>query len=126
MRTKQISLFVENREGSIYKMARILGDNGINMKAFSLAESADFGILRMIVSDINKAEEVLRKAKYAVTITDVVKLTLPDKPGSLADVLEKLAASEVFIEYMYAFSQNDEAVIVIRPTNIDRCLEVLS
>lgn len=106
-------------------MAKILGDNGINMKAFSLAENADFGILRMIVSDVERAEEVLRRAQFGVSVTDVIKLTLSDTPGALANLLEKLAENDLFIEYMYAFSRNGEAIIVIRPTNVERCLELL-
>lgn len=126
MKTKQLSVFVENRKGSILEMAKILADNGVNMKAFSLAENADFGILRMIVSDIDLAERVLRTAKFGLSITDVIKLTLPDRPGALAQILEKLATHDIFIEYMYAFSRNGNADIIIRPTNLERCLEVLN
>ena len=125
MKIKQLSVFVENRKGSISQMARILGDNGINMQAFSLAENADFGILRMIVSDVDRAVHVLREARFGVTTADVVRITCPDTPGALADILENLAAHDVFIEYMYAFSRNNHAHIIIRPSHIDRCIEVL-
>jgi len=126
MTIKQLSVFIENKTGRINEVTRILADNGINMTAFSLAESADFGILRMIVSDVEKARQVLREARFGVTTTDVVCFSCLNVPGALATVLELLAREDVFIEYMYAFSQGETANVVIRPTDIVRCMEVLS
>ena len=122
---KQLSIFLENRTGRINEVAKILADNGINMQAFSMAETADFGLLRLIVPDVDKAVEVLRAADFAVMVTDVVCLNCSNVPGALSAVLEKLAANNVFIEYMYAFSDGETANVVIRPDNIEEAVKVL-
>ena len=121
MTIKQLSVFLENKTGRINDVARILGEHGINMYAFSMAETADFGILRMIVSDVEAAKRVLREAKFAVTLTDVVGINCPNTPGSLSPVLDILAREQVFIEYMYAFSS-----VIIRPTDVAKCIETLN
>ena len=125
MTIKQLSVFLENRTGRINEVAQILGAGGINMKAFSMAETADFGLLRLIVPDVDKAVQILRDASFAVMLTDVVCLNVPNIPGALSAILDKLAENEIFIEYMYAFSEGDSANVVIRPNDIDRCLTVL-
>lgn len=125
MTVKQLSVFLENKTGRINKVVRILGENDINMHAFSMAETADFGILRLIVSDVDKAVEVLRQENFAVMSTDVVCINCANVPGSLAEVLESLAKEEVFIDYMYAFAQKDSANIVIKANDMKHCLEVL-
>ena len=122
---KQLSIFLENRTGRINEVAKILAENGINMQAFSMAETADFGLLRLIVPDVDKAVEVLHAASYAVIVTDVLCISCPNVPGSMSAVLEKLAANNVFIEYMYAFSEGDTANVVIRPTNVEAAAAVL-
>ena len=122
---KQLSVFLENKTGSINDVTRILGAAGINMYAFSLAETADFGILRMIVSDVDHATQVLRNERFAVRQTDVVCFNCPNVPGALASVLDVLAREQIFIEYMYAFSEGETASVVIRPTDVARCLETL-
>ena len=90
---KQLSVFLENKTGRINDVVHTLGTNGINMHAFSMAETADFGILRLIVSDVDKAVEVLREKNFAVMSTDVVCLSCANVPGSLAVVLEYLPKS---------------------------------
>ena len=122
---RQLSIFLENRTGRINEVARILADNGINMQAFSMAETADFGLLRLIVPDVDKAVEVLRAENIAVMVTDVLCVNCPNVPGSLSAVLEKLASNNMFIEYMYAFSDGDSANVIIRPNNIDDAFKVL-
>ena len=122
---RQLSIFLENRTGRINEVARILADNGINMQAFSMAETADFGLLRLIVPDVDRAVEVLRAENIAVMVTDVLCLNCPNVPGSLSAVLERLASNNVFIEYMYAYSDGDSANVIIRPNNIDDALKVL-
>lgn len=126
MTIKQLSVFIENKTGRINEVTRILGQNGVNMTAFSLAESADFGILRMIVSDVDLAMRVLKEAHFGLTVTDVVCFSCPNTPGSLSTVLEYLAKENIFIEYMYAFSEGDTANVVIRPTDVKRCLDILT
>lgn len=126
MVTRQLSIFLENKTGRINEVARILGDNGINMQAFSMAETADFGLLRLIVPDVDKAVEVLRAASFAVMVTDVLCLSCTNTPGSLSAVLEKLASNNVFIEYMYAFSDGESANVIIRPDDIQTAVRVLA
>jgi hypothetical protein len=126
MTIKQLSIFLENRTGRINEVARILADNGINMQAFSMAETADFGLLRLIVPDVVKAVEVLRAADIAVMVTDVLCLNCPNVPGALSAVLEKLAANNIFIEYMYAYSDGDSANVIIRPNNIEEAVRILA
>lgn len=123
---KQLSIFLENKTGRLNEVSNLLGDAGINMSAFSVADTSEFGILRLIVSDPNKALEVLKKADFSVRLTDVVCLNSPNVPGALAKALDILASEEVFIEYLYAFSMNNESAnIVLKPGNIERCIQVL-
>jgi hypothetical protein len=126
MTIKQISVFIENRTGRINEVTRILAANGINMTAYSLAESAEFGILRMIVSDVELAVKVLKEAHFGISVNSVICVTCANRPGALATILEYLAQEDVFIEYMYAFSQGETANIVIRPTDVERGVEILS
>ena len=126
MTINQLSVFLENKTGRINEVAKILGANGINMKAFSMAETADFGILRLMVSDVERAVKVLRDASFAVMITEVVCLNVPNVAGALSDILEALAANDLFIEYMYAFSEGETANVVIRPNDISGCVSVLA
>ena len=125
MTVRQLSVFLENKTGRINDVVRALGENNINMHAFSMAETADFGILRLIVSDVDKAVEVLRCQDFAVMSTDVVCINCANVPGSLAAVLESLAKEEVFIDYMYAFAQKDNANIVIKANDMEHCMQVL-
>lgn len=125
MTVRQLSIFIENKLGRINEVTKILAANNINMTAFSLAESADFGVLRLIVSDVAKAAEVLKEARFGVSLAEVVALNLHNTPGALSKIMERLAKEDVFIEYMYAFSQGDSANVVIRPNDIKKCLEAL-
>jgi len=123
---KQVSVFLENKSGRLNEVTKILGEAGVNISAFTIADTSDFGILRMIVSDPNKACETLKQNAFSVQTTDVVLAKTPNKAGSLSKLLEILQQEEVFIEYMYAFSMKDEgAVTVIRPTRVERCLEMM-
>ena len=125
MTIKQLSVFLENKTGRINEVTKILGKHGINMHAFSMAESTDFGILRLIVSEVDKAVEVLRGADIAVMLTEVVCITMPNVAGSLANILDQLAEENIFIEYMYAFAEGDKANVVIRPNDFVKCEKVL-
>ena len=122
---KQLSVFLENKTGRINELAKTLGKAGINMMAFSMAETSDFGILRLIVSDVDKAVEVLRSNSFAVTVTEVVCISCPNEAGALSGVLEQLAKNDIFIEYMYAFSECSSANVVILPNNIEKCVATL-
>lgn len=126
MKTKQVSVFLENRSGRLNEVTQILGEANINLSAFTIADTADFGILRMIVSDPEKAKTVLKENSFSVQTTDVILVKSPNKPGSLAKMLNILSHEGVFMEYMYAFSLNDDgAVIVMRPTNVQKCVDIL-
>lgn len=126
MITKQVSVFLENKSGRLNEVTRILGEAGINISAFSIADSSDFGVLRMIVPDPDKAVTILREHLFSVQITPVIIITSPNKPGSLSHLLNILSEEGIFIEYIYAFSMNENsAVIVIRPSDINRCLRAL-
>ena len=125
MTIKQLSVFLENKTGRINEVTKILGKHGINMHAFSMAESTDFGILRLIVSEVDKAVEVLRGADFAVMLTDVVCISMPNVAGSLANILDQLAEENIFIEYMNAFAEGDKANVVIRPNDFVKCEKVL-
>ena len=126
MTIKQLSVFLENKTGRINEVTKILGKNGINMHAFSMAETTDFGILRLIVKEVDKAVEILRNADFAVMLTDVVCISCPNVAGSLSVILEKLAEKDIFIEYMYAFAEGDKANVVIRPNDIEKCMDILN
>lgn len=123
---KQVSVFLENKSGRLSEVTQILGEAGINISAFTIADTSDFGILRLIVSDPAKAREILKEKKFSVQTTEVVLVKSPNKPGGLAGMLKVLNVEGVFIEYMYAFSMDeDDAIIVIRPTNMEKCIETL-
>lgn len=126
MKITQLSVFLENKSGRLNEITRILSDAGVNMDAFCLAEASDFGILRMVVSNVERAMEVLRAARVAVSQTQVVLIECPNKAGELGKILDRLAREGVFIEYMYAYAKGDTANIVIRPTDVDKCLANLN
>ena len=122
MLIKQLSIFLENKKGRFTEVAKILGEAGVNMSAFTVAENSDFGILRLIVSDTDTA---IRDRLYAVSVADVVCLHCPNQPGALAKAMDIITSAGIFIEYMYAFSQGDAANVIIRPDDVNKCAEVL-
>jgi hypothetical protein len=126
MKAKQVSVFLENKSGRLNEVAQILGEAKINISAFTVADTSDFGVLRLIVSDPDKAIKVLKENHFSVRSTDVVLVKSPNRPGALSRMLQILNSEDVFIEYLYAFSMNDDtAVIVIRPANLEKCMEKL-
>jgi hypothetical protein len=122
---KQLSIFLENKSGRLSEVTTILGEAGINMTAFSIADTSDFGILRVIVSEPERALKILKENKFSGNLTDVVCLSCPNKAGALSKALVILNDEGISIEYMYAFSLGETANIVIRPTNVQKCIEVL-
>ncbi len=103
MSIKQISVFLENKPGMLYTMTDVLARNEVDMQAFTLAETSDFGIARIIVDDVYKASTTLKDAGYVHTISDVLCVAIPDEPGGLNKVLQILAAAQVNVEYIYVF-----------------------
>jgi len=127
MITKQVSVFLENKTGRLNEVAQILGEAEINISAFTVADTSDFGVLRLIVSTPDKAVEVLKKHSFSVRTTDVVLVNSLNKPGALSRLLKILHSEKVFIEYLYAFSMNENnAVFVIRPTDVQFCMDKLN
>jgi hypothetical protein len=127
MRVEQISVFLENKAGRLAEVARILAEAAINIRALSLADTSDFGILRLIVNDNNKAKEALKQHGFTVGKTDVVAVEVEDRPGGLHRILDVLCKSNVNVEYMYAFVQQSgsNAVIIFRFDNLDEAVKVL-
>lgn len=125
MLAKQLSIFLENKSGRLTEVTDVLGRAGVNLSAMSIADNSDFGILRCIVSDPELGYKVLKEAHFTVKITDVIGFSCPNTPGSLAVVLKCLSDANVFIEYMYSFSNGDGANVVIRPSDLALCEQIL-
>jgi hypothetical protein len=127
MKVEQISVFLENKAGRLAEVTKVLGEGGINIRALSLADTTDFGILRLIVDQYDKAREILKQHGFTVGKTEVVAIEVPDRPGGLAWVLQILSDSAVNVEYMYAFVQHSgkNAVIIFRFDNLERAIELL-
>ena len=124
---KQISVFVENKAGRLSDIRNVIGKIGIDISALSIADTTDFGIVRMIVNDPDKAAEILKSNNLVVKVTDVIALAVADKPGGLAGEIEKLKNAGISIEYMYAFiGKSDKgALVIVRVENPEKALEVL-
>jgi len=123
---KQLTVFLENKTGRLNEVSQLLGNSGINISAMTLADTTEFGILRMIVSEPEKALSILKNAEFSARLTDVICLNSPNEPGALARALDILSGQSVFIEYIYAYSMdNKSANIVLKPDNIRKCIEVL-
>lgn len=119
---KQISIFLENKAGRLAHVTRVLGDAGINIRALSIADTSDFGILRVIVNDPDQAYRILRAAEFTVSETEVVAVQVPDSPGGLASVLEQMSEENLNIEYLYAFigSSGNEALVIFKVEDIEK------
>lgn len=127
MRVEQISVFLENKEGRVAQVTSILSTAGVNIRALSLADTADFGVLRLIVDDTVKAEEALKEKGFTVGKTHVVAVEVEDKPGGLNDILNILHEGKINVEYMYAFvrQSGDKAVMIFRFDDIEAAVSVL-
>lgn len=127
MTAKQVAIFLENRAGRLADVTALLGENGVNIRALSLADTADFGILRLIVNDPDRAVALLKKAGLTVRETEVVAAEVPDRPGGLAGLLRLLSAENINVEYMYAFvrSPAESAIMIFRFDDTARALRVL-
>ncbi len=127
MKVRQISIFIENKPGRLAEVTGILGEKDINIRALSLADTSDFGILRLIVNDVDKANQVLKDNNFTVGETEVIAVEVPDRPGGLANILGILHDADLNVEYMYAFVEksSDNAVLIFRFEEIDRAIETL-
>lgn len=124
---KQISIFLENKCGRMIHVSEVLGQAGINIRALSIADTSDFGILRLIVDQPDRACDVLREKGFMASVTEVIAVEVPDEPGGLARVLSPLEAAGINIEYLYAFVQKRtaDALILMRVENIPAALQAL-
>lgn len=127
MKVEQIAIFLENKAGRMADITAILAQNGINIRAMSLADTADFGILRLIVNDTARARQILKENGFTVGSTQVVVAEVEDKPGGLARVLQVIKECELNIEYMYAFTQKsgETGLIIFRFDELDRAIDQL-
>jgi len=127
MKIKQLSVFLENKPGQLFAPCKALSAAHINIVTLSLADTQQFGILRLVVKDWQRAKDVLENAGCVVKVTEVLALEVPDKPGGLASVIEALERQNINIEYMYAFAfgRGDRAVLVFRFEDVDTALEAL-
>ena len=127
MGVEQLSIFLENKSGGLADVLDVIARHGVNLRALALADEADFGILRIIVDDTEKALEALRSGGCVARRTQVVAVEVPDRPGGLATVLRSLKGSGINVEYMYAFPRKsgEAAVVVFRFEEIDEATKVL-
>lgn len=128
MKVEQISIFIENKYGRLAEVTRVLGEAEVNIRALSLADTSDFGILRLIVDKTEAANSVLKEHGFTVSKTEVVAVEVPDRPSGLCGILEVLDRSHVNVEYMYAFVERCEenAVIIFRFDNTEDAIDVLT
>lgn len=128
MTIKQISVFVENKPGMLAELADVLNNNGINMRALSLAETKDFGIIRLILDDPFNAIRVLKDCGYICSITKVVAIAISNNPGSLGRVMKVLGDNEINVEYTYAFTAGvkDKACMILRVGDNEKAIDALS
>ena len=125
MTIRQLSVFIENKTGHLNEILAVLAQNNININVLTVAESSDFGLLRMLVSDAEKAVEVLRAANFSVRIHDVLALEMSAAPGSMSKILDLFTAAGLSLEYVYAFSFGSKSVLVIRTNNRAKAIEVI-
>ncbi len=123
---KQVSVFVENKPGRLAAVTEKLYEKGINIRAFTIAEAGDFGIIRMVVDKTDEAYEILRNAGFTVTLTRVLGVEVEDEPGGLYRIARALGDANINIEYVYAFtSGGDKALIILRVNDLDKAVELL-
>ncbi|MCD6574969.1 ACT domain-containing protein [Candidatus Aerophobetes bacterium] len=127
MLVKQISVFLENKIGRLAEITELLGQNKINIRALAIADTTEFGILRLIVDNPEKAQEVLEDRGFAAKQTDVIVVKVADKPGGLAGILKELKKSDLNVEYLYAFvkQSGENALVVFRIENTSEAIKVL-
>ncbi|RMG04093.1 MAG: ACT domain-containing protein [Nitrospirae bacterium] len=127
MKVEQLSIFLENKYGRLAEVTGILADAGINIRALSLADTADFGILRLILDKTEEAKKLLKDKGFTVGKTEVIAVEVPDRPGGLAGILRALEGEGINVEYMYAFVQKsgENAIIIFRFDELERAISAL-
>lgn len=122
---EQLSVFVENKSGRLYEVMQILGDAEINVSALSIADTSDYGIVRLIVSQPDEALRLLKEQEFSVQKNPVIGCKVPNTPGGLKTLLTYLAEENISIEYMYAFSIGDDASVILRTEDCTKTIEAL-
>jgi hypothetical protein len=127
VKIRQISVFLENKSGRLLDACRCLADAGVNIRALAIAETADYGVLRLIVDDPDVAMRVMSEKEFTVSETDVIAVEVPDEPGGLAGVLTPLHDANVNIEYVYCFVEKsgESAIVVFRVEQLDEAIKAL-
>lgn len=122
---KQVSVFLQNELGRLEDVTEVLYENNINITALSIAETAEYGVLRMIVSDTEEAAIALRDNDFSVKITDVICIEAPDVPGSLHDTLKLLSAAGINLSYMYGYSNAGKARLILKVSDPEKAIQIL-
>ncbi len=127
MKVSQLSVFIENKSGRLADVTRSLADANINIRALSIADTIDYGLLRLIVNDPVAAKNALANLGFTVALTEVLAIEVPDKPGGLAGIIDILAESGINIEYMYAFvgRSGQNAIVIFRIERVDEAIPIL-
>lgn len=127
MKVRQLSIFIENESGRLAEITGLLGSAGIDIRSVSLADTSGFGILRLVVNDVDRAQQILHDEGFTVKQTEVVAVEMPDRPGGLAGILKVLAGAGINVEYMHAFSErvSPRAVVFFRFEDPDAAIPVL-
>lgn len=127
MKVSQLSVFIENKSGRLADVTRTLADNKINIRALSIADTIDYGLLRLIVDDPARAKNALAGAGMTVTLTEVLAIEVPDRPGGLAGIIDILGEKDINIEYMYAFvgTSGANAIVIFRIERVDEAIAIL-
>ena len=127
MYIKQLSVFVENKDGRLAEITTIIANAGIDIRALSIADTTDFGILRLVVDKPYEAEKALKDAGLTVSLTDVIAIGIPDRPGGFAETISAVADKDVAVEYMYAFisREQDRAYLIMRVADNEKAIAAL-
>lgn len=123
---KQLSVFLQNELGRLEEATKVLADNSINISAMSIAETEGYGILRLIVNDIDKAAKALKDDDFSVKITDVLRIDAPDVPGAVHSIISKLSDAGIDIAYIYGYSSNGIAPLIIKVSDPERADQIIS
>lgn len=125
MIVEQVSVFLENKSGTLEALVETLGDANINICALSIAETSDYGIVRMIVSDTKKCEQILKEKDFTVKIRQVIEVKTPDEPGALAAQLKRFTENNVNVKYMYGYSNAGTAYLIMKVDDPEKAVQFL-
>lgn len=127
MKIHQLSLFLENKAGQLTEPCTLLANSGVNILTLTLADTQQFGILRLIVKDWQKAKQILEENGHVVNVTEVIAIEIPDRPGGLKEIVDVIDEGGLNIEYMYAFTfgRKDKAILIFRFEDVDKAIDVL-